>query len=490
MKAVIEFDRLELDKKLAARDEGTGANNVPVRENGARNRGGRRSESLQREDEAALAAELENARDVVPAAAASKTTVAGREKQAEKEDGEGEDGDDSSEYEEIEVTDDEDAENDDNNGDSNEDQPPADDNAPVEFGEDDIAYQLAQMNEEYGLEPGEYDDGALSPSAYEPGTEGLDLTHEDSTALFHDLLASHHISPYTPWETLLTNTSLIEDFRWTALPSTRLRKDAHDAWVRSTTAALKLARATTRKPDPKPAYLAFLAEKATPKLYWPEFKRKFKREDVMADVSNTKFGDKEREKLYREYIARLKMPAATLKADLLALLKSLPVKILNRATRLDKLPELLRSDIRFFSLPAKTRDGLLEAYISTLPDPVDGDDDDDEDEEARVEREKKNKERQRREEALRERERRVAEDKRRRERDVRIGRERLREGEREVEAAMRVGREGLIGQIGRGREDGGGSKQDGGDAAAAGGAGDEGAAAAAADGGLAKSPSS
>ena len=49
-----------------------------------------------------------------------------------------------------------------------------DPSAPVEFDEDDIAYQLAAMGEDYGLDPGEYDDGGNGD--LEEGAEGLPLT--------------------------------------------------------------------------------------------------------------------------------------------------------------------------------------------------------------------------------------------------------------------------------------------------------------------------
>jgi len=41
---------------------------------------------------------------------------------------------------------------------------------------------------------------------------------------------------------------------------------------------------------------------ATPKLYWPEFKRKFKKEPEMKDP---KVVDRDREKYYRDYISRM-----------------------------------------------------------------------------------------------------------------------------------------------------------------------------------------
>ncbi|KAF1349826.1 hypothetical protein BDV97DRAFT_267863, partial [Delphinella strobiligena] len=398
VKAVIEFDKLELEKKLANKDEATGANNIPVRENTRRR--------------------------------PSPTTAA-----PEAEDGDA--AEDSSEYEEIEVTDDEDEE---------EDQAAADapqEDQPVEFGEDDIAYQLAQMGEQHGLDPGEYDDGTLDPS-YEEGAEGLPLTEEDSAALFCDLLDDYKISPFTPYEKLIEDGHIIQDSRYTALPTTKSRKDIHDQWSRTRIAALKTARQTQEKLNPRIPYLTLLSQSATPKLYWPEFKRKHKRDPALCK-DHPRFGDKEREKLYRDHISRLRLPTSTLKADLVALLRSLPLDILNRDSDPTHPPNELLADLRWISLPPATRDPLFAAHISTLPSAPEGGEEGSVEE--RAERERRARERERRERALRERERKVDEEKRRRERDIRIGRGRLREGERELEDAMRVGRSGLRAQL-------------------------------------------
>jgi hypothetical protein len=124
----------------------------------------------------------------------------------------GEGADDSSEYEEVEVTDDEDEEGDDENPSKR--QRTKDDvlDEPVEFNEDDIAFQLAAMGQEYGLDPGEYDDGNME---WEEGEEAI--SYEDSAALFKDLLNDYGINPYSPWEKLIEEGKVFDDIRYTAL---------------------------------------------------------------------------------------------------------------------------------------------------------------------------------------------------------------------------------------------------------------------------------
>lgn len=351
---------------------------------------------------------------------------------------------DSSEYEEVEVTDDEAEDGEDGDehatkrqriGESSEDG-----DRPVEFSEADIAFQLQAMGEEYGLDPGEYDDGHMED--WPEGAAGIELSEEDAKGLFKDLLNDYGINPYSPWDKLIEEGKVIDDSRYTVLSTTKARREVWEEWSRERIQELKEQRAKQEKKDPRIPYLALLHEKATPKLYWPEFKRKYKKEPSMKDSS---LPDKDREKLYREHINRLKLPQATLKTDLANLLKSAPISQLNNKTLLTHLPPQVITDIRYISLDAKTRDSLIEAFIQTLPSPP-------EDSEAEGDLEAMRKElenRKKREKALQDRDRAVEEEKRRQEKSLRHSKALLRDGERELQAAMDVGSRGLQSQLDR-----------------------------------------
>jgi FF domain/WW domain len=348
------------------------------------------------------------------------------------------DGSDS--YEEVEVTDDEDKDADEaelkgapskkQRTDSNNEQAPP---GPVEFNEEDMAYQLAQMGQDYGLDPGEYGN-----SEEEEHDTGLPLSIEDSQALFHDLLSDHGINPYTTWEKIIEEGRIIDDERYVALPNMHARKEAFNIWSTERIQEMKDKRAKEEKKDPRIPYLTFLYDQATPKLYWPEFKRKHRKEDIMKNVH---LSEKEREKLYRDHINRLKLPESTRKADLKTVLQTIPLPLLHRNSTLLTLPPSLLTDLRFISLPSRTRDPLIEAYISTLPSPPSEPNSSASDQ---AEADKKTAEREKRERALREREKMVQEEKRKVMGALRHGKEVMREEEREIEEALRVrGREGL-----------------------------------------------
>ncbi|KAM5342798.1 hypothetical protein ACJ41O_013764 [Fusarium nematophilum] len=371
------------------------------------------------------------------------------EKEAEsttkaKTDALGPEHEDDSEYEEVEVevTDDE-GEGEHGDGEhpskrQRTEDPEADEDATMEFTEADFAAQLQAMGDDYGLDPGEYDDG--DAENWPEGAEGVPFSEDDAKALFKDLLNDFNINPYSPWEKLLEEGKIIDDLRYTALNTTKARRDCWDEWTREKIAELKEQRARQEKKDPRIAYMAFLQEKATPKLYWPEFKRKYKKEDVMKSYS---MNDKDREKAYREHINRLKMPQSKLTSDLTALLKAQPAHLLHNKSLSTGLPTPVLIDVRYISLDPKVRDPLIEAYVSNLPPPPDDPDAAKDDEEKK----KQWQAREKREKALEERNRAVEDQRRKREREVAASKARLREEERELEMAMRVGKQGLQSQL-------------------------------------------
>nr|POE49194.1 pre-mrna-splicing factor dre4 [Quercus suber] len=456
LQSVVEFDErqpgADLESKSAARPPkavnaaNNQSNDDDLAHEQTRSRR-RRSESLQREDEAALLAEL--ARE--PESEEEQETKQALEKDEEQQPQPGEVGYDSEgSYEYVEVTDDEgDDEDHDSNiknvegatGGTREEVVAAatKDTGPVEFGEDDIAYQLAAMGEDYGLDAGEYGNEE-DYDEWEDGAEGLPLSNEDATNLFRDMLEDHRISPFTPWDQLLSDispNSILDDDRFTVLTSSKARKQVWDAWVKEKAARIQAERANIEKREPRIPYLAFLAEKATPKLYWPEFRRKYKRDAEMTDRS---FSDKEREKLYREHINRLKLPESTRKADLRNLLQSIPLQFLNCSTTLEMLPQQLLTNINFISLPPKTRDLTIESHLRNLPPAPDAEG---VDAETLAEQEKKRAQRTKRELALAKREKRVEMERRNAEKGERFAKRDLREEEAKLSRALATKSDGL-----------------------------------------------
>ncbi|KAL9028899.1 MAG: hypothetical protein Q9196_002793 [Gyalolechia fulgens] len=401
MKAVVEYDRLERETKAQ----------------------GEKGSVLDREEE-----ERPDSAEKNPNAMPGPLPLAGEGRQDKPPD-------ESDEYEEVEVTDEED------DGESTvKRQKTGEEEAeqPLEFNEDDIAYQLAAMGQDYGLDPGEY--GNIEGQDLEEGAEGLPLSEEDASALFKDMLDDHHINPYNPWEKLIEEGRIIDDDRYTVLPNMKARREIWSEWSRERIQRLKEQREQEEKRDPRIPYFAFLQAKATPKLYWPEFRRKYMKEPEMR---NTKLSDKEREKWYREYINRLKLPESTLKSDLVSMLKSMSLHTLNRSTSMTALPPVMLADIRYSSLRPSVRDVLIETHISTLPEAPGGTELDAEEQQVIA---KRKQEREKRE-ALAERHMQVQREKRRAREALEYSKGMMREGEQEVQRALKVGKGGLLGYM-------------------------------------------
>jgi hypothetical protein len=396
LKGVVEFDRLEREKKERIErgetvDEPERATSVPEEE-----------ESRQHGD--------------------TKETLDAYEE--------------SDEYEEVEVTD---SEGEDEDQSSKRLRTEGEDNqGPVEFTEEDIEYQLAAMGEDYGLDPGEY--GEPGDEGWEEGAEGLPLTDEDASALFRDLLDDYSINPFSTWEKIIEEGRIIEDSRYTVLPNMKARREAWSNWSRDRIQEVKERKEKQEKKDPRIKYLAFLQDYATPKLYWPEFKRKHRKEPEMRD---SQLSDKDREKFYRDLVSRMKLPESTRKSDLSALLKSTPLHELNRSSNPEALPPAILTDLRYIALSPKIRDPLIEAFIATLPGPPE----EDITPEQREELEKKRVEREKREKALAERQKQVQDEKRRQRGELARGRHLLEEGEAEIQEAMKIGKSGLRSHI-------------------------------------------
>lgn len=271
---------------------------------------------------------------------------------------------DRDEYEEVEVTDDEEIQEESDTNEPGDDEP-----APEEFNEDDMAFQLAQLGQTYQLDSGEYGhgDGGEYDEEWEAGAEGLPLTEDEANASFKELLEDFNIDPFTTWDKIINDGYIIEDNRYTLLPNMKSRKSVFVDWSIAKIERLKEQRANERKANPQIPYLTFLQKHATPKLFWPEFRRKFRRE---LELTNIRMSDKDREKLYREHIKRItKIPEPELRTDLDKLLSSIPASSTwNSTTSLDHgLPPQLLSDLRYISLQPDLRDRIILAYLRRLP---------------------------------------------------------------------------------------------------------------------------
>ena len=220
MKGVVEFDRIQREKK-ERRKRGEPSDDE--------NEAAAAMEELQAADDAAQRNELEAGDD---------------------------DEDGSSEY--TEITDDEGREGGEGEVRSKRQrtEEPAPD-GPIEFNEDDIAFELDEMEqEEYGFDN----------ETWDKGVDDTALTEEDSRTLFCDLLEDFRINPYSTWEKIIEDGHIIEDSRYTALPNMKSRRAVWDQWSAQMMQDLKEEKEKQEKKDPKIPYFSFLEANASTKL--------------------------------------------------------------------------------------------------------------------------------------------------------------------------------------------------------------------------------
>ncbi|PSK33628.1 hypothetical protein B9Z65_7515 [Elsinoe australis] len=435
MDAVIKFDQMNLAEKYGDKKTGAGKEHAAAETHSTKQTGSganaakkveeeldpeelaahkaRESERLAREleEDAALVKDLDEERVWVPPAQSAATAQ----------------GYDSSEYEEVEVTD---SEGEGPDGGDQEEQ----DAGPLEFNEDDIAFQLAAMGEQYGLDPEEYGSGEEDE---EEGAGGLEFSDEERYEVFAQMLGEYGMSPYAPWEKLVDDAQphpILDDDRFTVVPSSRGRKEAHARWCKEETARLQRVKKEKKakgEDDPRVGFLEFMAgkEKEVKKLYWVEFRRKYKREQALK--GNSRFVEKDMEKLYREFVASMKKDVGKREDELKAALKAAE-KGLDRQEISDEddLPGTIKADVRFWVVPGDRRSNVIKDWIAGLSQGRC--DKGDEDQETRGER------------AMRERARMAEEGRRRAEKATRFAKGHLRESEREVEAAMKSGRRAQV----------------------------------------------
>lgn len=222
---------------------------------------------------------------------------------------------------------------------------------PTEFGEDDMAFQLQAAAVDSG--------GPGTDGIWEVAEDNVESSDDDAPTLFRALLDDFNINPYSSWEKIIEEGNIIDDPRYIVLKTMKSRKNVWEDWSKARIKELKEKKSTEEKVDPLLSYLSLLQRYATPRLFWPEFKRKYKKE---AEIRELSLSDKEKEKWYRDFVTRLKLPQATLKSDFTELLNSIPASDVKE----NALPRHLITDIRYVSLDEKVRQPLLEAYLQTV----------------------------------------------------------------------------------------------------------------------------
>ena len=214
---------------------------------------------------------------------------------------------------------------------------------PVEFTEEDIAYQLSLMQADYG-------------EAEEMVVEEEELDPTAKRQIFISLLEDKDINPFNTWESEMPK--MVQDPRYSMVKNTKQRMEIFAEWARARVALIKEEKAQETKEDvnsmavsyanskPKVGYLRYLGEKADPKEYWFEFRRKHRKAPEYKHFGTEKL----KEDLWRDWCARKKTSREKREAEFLSWMRGV------KGTK-----DELRGDVRYWVLGDEKDDIVRDA---------------------------------------------------------------------------------------------------------------------------------
>jgi hypothetical protein len=155
-------------------------------------------------------------------------------------------------------------------------------------------------------ESGSLDNGSTNEQNLDFEEDELaELSEEQKLSTFHDMLNSHNIDPYKPWDSELNR--VIDDSRYDVFDTNKQRSEAFDTWAKQKIAQMKQASAvalnnsvesSSQFATPISSFMSYLKSNFNKRLLYIEFKRKFRKD---LQFSNSDLADKDKEKLYREF---------------------------------------------------------------------------------------------------------------------------------------------------------------------------------------------
>ncbi|KAI9140745.1 hypothetical protein BKA69DRAFT_1175710 [Paraphysoderma sedebokerense] len=169
----------------------------------------------------------------------------------------------------------------------------------AEMTEADVEWQLAMMQDEGLLDEDAQEE--QSHMVQQEPQKPIELEPEERVAVFKSLLADHNVSPFDTWDRILPK--IIHDERYAVVKTLKERKEAFDAYCQERAEDNRKQKAAEKKKSPREAYMELLEQEVNPKMYWDDFRRKFKRDPRFSNFER----DKDREKVFREFIDTLKV---------------------------------------------------------------------------------------------------------------------------------------------------------------------------------------
>ncbi|QSL67022.1 hypothetical protein MERGE_001409 [Pneumocystis wakefieldiae] len=213
----------------------------------------------------------------------------------------------------------------------------------TEYTENDIAWQLECME----------NDGIMNIES------GIGISDEERALQFKTMLQELDVNPYHPWDQEVSKIAM--DPRYFLINTMKGRKDLFEEFCRERIAQQKKELEFRPKRDPKISFITLLQIPETSKMYWHEFRRRFKKEQEYKDFGTN---DKEREKLFRAYQEKMKCDSRKKERDFYQLLKE--TSTVTKNTTLLSLPDEVLCDLRYAVVPSEKLEEYIDKYTQNL----------------------------------------------------------------------------------------------------------------------------
>lgn len=234
----------------------------------------------------------------------------------------------------------------------------------TEMTEEDIMWQLQQMEEEgEGEEENEEEEQHQLQQQQEtlkeeepPKEKKPVLSEAECIAKFNELLQERNISPFAMYAT--EYPQLMNDPRFSLVPANK-QKSLFNKYCHDLGEKLKDEKKKKNSKKPEDEFRELLASKVKVKMYWDDFRRKYKDDVRFKAISTTK----EREALFKEHIKHhLNKDPVGEYMNLLASTKEIKVGMRWRDAK-----KILEKDDRYYAIEDKDkREDLFRDYLERL----------------------------------------------------------------------------------------------------------------------------
>ncbi|KAI8982364.1 hypothetical protein BDF20DRAFT_866502 [Mycotypha africana] len=232
----------------------------------------------------------------------------------------------------------------------------------TEMTEEDIMWQLQQMEQDEAEEEAvEVEEKEQKTQPASSTTKDSPLSEEECIRRFNELLKERNISPFAVYSA--EYPKLMSDPRFSLIPSHK-QKALFNKYCNALGEKIKQEKAHKKKPQEE--FKELLEQKVTKKMYWEDFRRKYKN-DPRFQLSHSSMTTKEKEALFKDHVKHHlnSKKKRSPKDEYFELLRD--TKEIRHGVRWRDAKKILEKDDRFWLVESKEeREDLFRDYLEEL----------------------------------------------------------------------------------------------------------------------------